>query len=130
MSPKLSKGFTLTELMIVVVIIGVLAAIAMPAYQDYAMKARRSDGLKELLATQLALEKWRANNTTYTSSITGDLGFENTLSPDGYYSTSITLSGATYTISADPQGIQAADTSCDPITIDQNGDISPDDCGS
>lgn len=126
---KLMNGFTLIELMIVVAIVAILAALAMPAYQGYTQKARRSDGLKELLALQLAQEKWRANNSNFTSSITGDLGFADTVSPDGYYSMSISVIGATYTISADPQGIQAADTACDPIVMDQNGQITPNGCG-
>ena len=123
------KGFTLIELMIVVALIAILAALAMPAYQDYVMRARRSDGLKELLSLQLAQEKWRANNSAYSTGITTDFGFADTTSPDGYYAMSVTVSGASYTFSADPQGVQAADTDCDPITIDQNGEISPADCG-
>jgi len=124
-----TKGFTLIELMIVIAIIAIIAAIAMPAYQDYVMRARRSDGLKELLSLQLAQEKWRANNISYSTGITTDLGFDDTTSPDGYYSMSVTVSGAEYTFSADPQGIQAIDTDCDPITIDENGEISPAGCG-
>ena len=61
MKSKIS-GFTLIELMIVVIIVGILTMIALPAYQDYARKSRRADVLTKLLDTQLHEEKWRAKN--------------------------------------------------------------------
>jgi type IV pilus assembly protein PilE len=127
-----NSGFTLIELMIVVVIIGVLAAIALPGYQNYTMQARRSDGLKQLLAIQLELEKWRANKPSYTSNIVDDLKFASTNSPDGHYSMSITLANddQTYSITATPTGIQANDSACDPITLDHNGAITPKECAN
>jgi type IV pilus assembly protein PilA len=51
------KGFTLIELMIVVAIIGILAAVAIPAYQDYTIRARVSDGLNMASAAKLAVSE-------------------------------------------------------------------------
>jgi type IV pilus assembly protein PilE len=102
------KGFTLIELMIVVVIVGVLAAIALPAYQDYAKRARRADAKTALFAVQMAEEKFRANNTNYGTL--GAIGFPTDpyISADGYYSITVVpvnASGSvasTYTATASP----------------------------
>lgn len=57
MSNALQKGFTLIELMIVVAIIGVLAAVALPAYQDYSIRAKVSEGLVLASALKLAIRE-------------------------------------------------------------------------
>ena len=98
--------------------------IAYPSYQSQIQASRRSDAIKALLAAQLAEEQWRANNTTYTTSLS-DLDIQAT-SPDGYYNISITSADATtYTIEADPTGLQVEDTDCDPMTINQDGAKTP-----
>ena len=118
------KGYTLVELLIVVVIVGILAAIAYPAYTSYAQKSRRSDAKHALLDIQLEQEKWRANNIRYTSTL-DDLNWITT-SDEGYYSLSITnVATNTYTLNADPVGIQANDSTCDPMTLDQSNNKTP-----
>lgn len=59
------RGFSLIEVMIVVVIIGILAAVAYPSYTEYVYKGRRGYAIAALLKIQQAQERWRSNNPTY-----------------------------------------------------------------
>jgi len=68
-----SRGVTLIELMIVVVIIGILAAIAYPSYQEQTRKARRSDGKNSLAEIASRLEKFYAHCNTYTTNFGGSV---------------------------------------------------------
>ena len=76
MMKQVQKGFTLIELMIVVAIIGILAAIAIPAYQDYTAKAQASeafvllDGLKSAYAEQLSQDPTTTGCVNPTGAIT------------------------------------------------------------
>jgi len=98
-----AKGFTLIELMIVVAIVAIFAAIALPSYQESIRKGRRSDAMRAVGEMQLALERWRAEHpsydgcTTCTSSTT-----YYTITPSG-------LSATAYTLTATPTGAQAGD---------------------
>lgn len=127
-SPLRGRGFTLIELMIVVVVIAILAAIGFPAYQDYVRRARRADGKELLLRIQVEEEKFRTNNTTYTSTLgAGGLGITSNGSTDGYYTVSI-AAGATATAfslsaAATSKGNQTADTACTPLTLASNAGV-------
>lgn len=124
-----SRGFTLIEVMIVVVVIGILAAIAYPAYTDYINKSRRADGHAALMAAEAELHKVRSAGNAYsTASIT-------TNSADGFYTVALTASSATgYTLTATAQGAQAGDTPCRTMTIVRSSDgttaYQPSDCWS
>jgi type IV pilus assembly protein PilA len=61
----MQKGFTLIELMIVVAIVGILAAIAIPAYQDYTIRARVTEGLSLAGAAKIAVEETRQSSGAF-----------------------------------------------------------------
>jgi len=107
-----NAGFTLIELMIVIVIVGVLASIALPSYQDSVRKARRSDAQAALLEYANYMERYYTENVTYTGASTTISSQYYTIAPD--------TSGATYTLQATPIGAQAND-SCGTLSLTNIG---------
>ncbi len=71
---KTQKGFTLIELMIVVAIIGILAAVAIPAYSDYLKRSQVAEALGLLAGLKTPTEEWFGSRGTWPTSITGQLG--------------------------------------------------------
>ncbi len=118
-------GFTLIELMITVVIVGILAAIAYPSYLQYIRQSRRSDAVQALAAVQQAQERWRANNTAYASS----LGASGVATPNTtYYTIAIpAANAASYAVTATANAgtSQAGDSGCTTLTVTvSNGNAS------
>ena len=107
---NIEKGFTLIELMIVIAILGILAAIAVPAYQGSVIKSRRADAQGALTGFANAMERHFTTNNTYGGAAaggadTGSPAIFPTQSPlDGsnkYYNLTITAADAsTFTASS------------------------------
>jgi type IV pilus assembly protein PilA len=67
---KIQKGFTLIELMIVIAILGILVAIALPAYQDYSIRARVSEGVAQAAPAKLAVAETASARGILATAIT------------------------------------------------------------
>jgi len=113
----LQKGFTLIELMIVVAIIGILAAIAIPAYQDYTIRSQVSEGMSLAASVKTAVAEQFANDGTWPTTLT-DLGIVDAAGaetpPFGKYVSSVDMAGPgtiliTYSSTAPYQANSAID---------------------
>jgi type IV pilus assembly protein PilE len=127
-----SKGFTLIELMIVVVIIGIFSAIAYPSYTEHVNKARRAEAQTALLQGAQELEKYYSANGRYTAAAGGTTlpTVYPTTAGDGgntYYtlaaSTVINPSATTFVLVATRANIMTSDK-CGDFQIDQAGQLS------
>jgi type IV pilus assembly protein PilE len=111
---RTTAGFTIIELMIVVAIVAILVAIAIPSFQEYMRRARRAEAISGLQQMQLAQEKWRTNNPTYGTG--ANIG----LPESPYYTFSVSGNTATnYTLTATRAGAQTSDSTCGNYSITQ-----------
>jgi type IV pilus assembly protein PilE len=122
------RGFTLIELMIVVAVVGVLALIAYPSFQDSVRKSRRADAMVGLMRWQQLQERFRGNQPAYASVAASMPGAPANDSPEGHYTLSIdAASPGGYTLSATAKSSspQFADTKCRKLTVTMaNGAIT------
>ena len=88
MRKQVQKGFTLIELMIVVAIIGILAAIALPAYQDYTVRAQVSEGMSLASGARTAVAEYVNQRGAYANS-NESYGLEDPGNITGSYVTSV-----------------------------------------
>ena len=125
------SGFTLIELMVVLLIVGILGTVAVPTYRQYVIRAHRTEAKTALLRLAANQERHYLQNNTYTDDL-ATLGFGTGVSENGIYTLSVPLADAiTYQAIAVPTpggGPNGADMSqdqaCARFTVDAAGQRS------
>ena len=138
-----SRGFTLIELMIVLVIAGILVFVALPGYENTIIKSNRNTARGALMEVAALEEQFFINNKAYTATL-ADLGLpatyyvdrkaEQSAAADAIYQITLAAAGGGYTITAAPQNRQTKDTQCGTLTLNnlgvkgESGSLDPEDC--
>jgi type IV pilus assembly protein PilE len=121
-----TRGFTLFELLVVLVVVGILATVALPAYRRHVLRVNRSEAMTLLLDLQGAEERHYLVHDRYTNSIEAappaGLGLPVSGTSNKYtLSVSLASDGQTYIATASPVGAQAADLECLSFSVDARG---------
>jgi len=119
---KSHSGITLVELMVVVAILGILAAIGYPSYQDYVRRSKRVDAQAIMTEDAQFLERYFTTNGTYTGATLSASQSQAPKSGTAAYTISATINGGGtgYTVTATPTGT-FTDPLCGTLTVDQTG---------
>ena len=118
---KRMRGITLIELLIVVVVISILAAVAYPNYQEFTARAKRNEARAALLRLAINQERFYLNNNTFTA-VLSDVGFAGSMTENGYYEIAVTAANASnFTATATYQHGGNEAGKCLTFTIDGRG---------
>lgn len=119
------QGFSLVELLVVLVLLGIITAIAVPQYQRYVENSRRTAATACLMEASLSVERHYAERLAYPADLTGLSCIDGAVS--SFYDFSVTLDQANrrqYILTATPKSSQANDR-CGNLTLDQAGRKGP-----
>ncbi len=127
----LPRGFTLVELLITIVVVGILVSIAYPAYTDHLRKSRRAEAQRVLMDIALRQQQILLDTKAYAADLAGS-GASVPPSVTTYYDITVVgtnTAGAApaFTATATPRGTQAAD-SCGTLTVNQASARAPTNC--
>ena len=117
----LNRGFTLIEMMIVVAIVGILAAVAYPSYDEYVKRGNRTEGQAFLSDVAARQERYFSQNNAYVTDVANvaKLGLSDANSPTDKYIISLAGGGGGYTLTATQQ---FNDTKCGNLTLNALGE--------
>jgi len=115
---KIQKGFTLVELMIVVVIVGILASIGIPAYSNYVLRGKLTEASTELAGMRVKLEQYYQDNRTYVGGCAAGTVAPLPSGTKYFTYTCPTLTASAFTVTAN--GVETQGTGDFVFTIDQN----------
>jgi type IV pilus assembly protein PilE len=121
------RGFSLIELMIVVVIIGVLTLVAFPSYQEHVKKGKRAEGQAAVLQAAQALERFMTTNNTYTTDLAaaGYKAYSGAQEASSAYALTVAAApggniASSFFVTATPAATWS-DPECNQFTIDHTG---------